>query len=111
MFSFILKKVINKVLIFNIVCATVKMSSKYFNRRIPILLIGNDYRLLKSIKFQEHLYLGDPLNALRVFSEKSIDEMVIYFLSKNDISESFSYISTLLSQATFPLSIEVELII
>ena len=56
-----------------------KMSSKYFNRRIPILLIGNDYRLLKSIKFQEHLYLGDPLNALRVFSEKSIDEMVIIF--------------------------------
>ena len=81
------------------------MSSKYFNRRIPILLIGNDYRLLKSIKFQEHLYLGDPLNALRVFSEKSIDEMVIYFLSKNDISESFSYISTLLSEVTFPLSI------
>ena len=60
---------------------------------------------LKSIKFQEHLYLGDPLNALRVFSEKSIDEMVIYFLSKNDISESFSYISTLLSEVTFPLSI------
>ena len=43
-------------------------------RLIPILLIENG-RLVKTINFSNPRYLGDPLNALRIFNEKCADEI------------------------------------
>ena len=44
-------------------------------RIIPTLLLhGNG--LVKGIKFRNHRYIGDPLNAVRIFSEKEVDELV-----------------------------------
>ena len=44
-------------------------------RVIPILLIDN-HRLVKTINFKNPIYIGDPLNAVRIFNEKEVDELV-----------------------------------
>ena len=36
-------------------------------RVIPILQL-NDEKLVKSIKFKNHKYVGDPINAVRIFN-------------------------------------------
>jgi len=45
-------------------------------RIIPVLLIKSG-GLWKGIQFRKHKYVGDPQNALRVFSEKMVDELVM----------------------------------
>lgn len=46
------------------------------SRLIPCLLLrGNG--LVKTKKFKESVYIGDPVNAVRIFSEKEVDELVI----------------------------------
>ncbi len=45
-------------------------------RLIPCLLLrGNG--LVKTKKFKDSVYVGDPINAVRIFSEKEVDELVI----------------------------------
>lgn len=45
-------------------------------RIIPCLLLrGNG--LVKTKKFKDRVYVGDPVNAVRIFSEKEVDELVI----------------------------------
>jgi cyclase len=49
-------------------------------RIIPALLIQGG-GLVKSIKFKEHKYVGDPINAVRIFNEKEVDEIVVLDIS------------------------------
>lgn len=37
--------------------------------------------LVKSIKFKDHKYVGDPINAVKIFNEKEVDEIVILDIS------------------------------
>ncbi len=47
------------------------------NSRItPCLLIDND-ELYKTVNFKFPKYVGDPLNAVRIFNEKEVDELVV----------------------------------
>ena len=43
---------------------------------IPVLLLARN-GLVKSRQFRRPVYVGDPLNALRVFSDKCVDEIVL----------------------------------
>ena len=45
-------------------------------RVIPCLLIKNR-GLVKTIKFEQPKYVGDPINAVKIFNEKESDEMVV----------------------------------
>ncbi|MCU0461708.1 MAG: AglZ/HisF2 family acetamidino modification protein [Bacteroidales bacterium] len=45
------------------------------NRIIPCLLLRNN-GLVKTIRFKESVYIGDPINAVRIFNEKEVDELV-----------------------------------
>ena len=45
-------------------------------RIIPVLLVRNK-GLVKTIKFKNEKYLGDPLNAVKIFNEKKVDELII----------------------------------
>ena len=47
-----------------------------FPRVIPVLLVSDGY-LVKPVKFQGDKYIGDPINAVRIFNEKQVDELVI----------------------------------
>ena len=46
--------------------------------RIIVSLLINNGRLVKTINFRSERYIGDPLNAVRIFNEKQCDELVIY---------------------------------
>lgn len=46
------------------------------SRVIPCLLVKNR-GLVKSINFRNHRYVGDPINAVKIFNEKEVDELVI----------------------------------
>ena len=45
-------------------------------RIIPVLLI-DDRDLIKTVKFGSPTYLGDPVNAVRIFNRKGIDELSV----------------------------------
>ena len=45
-------------------------------RLIPCLLI-HDKGLVKTVRFSDPKYVGDPLNAVRIFNEKEVDEIFI----------------------------------
>lgn len=45
-------------------------------RIIPCLLI-KDNGLVKTVNFKDHKYVGDPINAVRIFNEKEVDELIV----------------------------------
>lgn len=45
-------------------------------RIIPCLLIHNK-GLVKTVKFSSPKYVGDPINAVRIFNEKEVDELIV----------------------------------
>ncbi|RLV60393.1 imidazole glycerol phosphate synthase cyclase subunit [Parashewanella curva] len=47
------------------------------SRVIPVLLV-RDKGLVKTTKFSDDKYVGDPLNAVRIFNEKEADELTIF---------------------------------
>jgi len=44
-------------------------------RVIPTLLLRNN-GLTKGSRFKDHRYVGDPINAVKIFNEKEVDELV-----------------------------------
>lgn len=49
-------------------------------RVIPSLLLQKG-GLVKSIKFKDHKYVGDPINAVKIFNDKEVDEILILDIS------------------------------
>jgi cyclase len=45
-------------------------------RIIPCLLIHNK-GLVKTVAFGSPKYVGDPINAVRIFNEKEVDELIV----------------------------------
>lgn len=45
-------------------------------RTIPCLLISRG-RLVKTIRFQKPRYVGDPINAVRIFNDLEVDEIIV----------------------------------
>lgn len=74
-------------------------------RIIPSLLIDNR-RLVKTIKFKEKKYVGDPLNAIKIFNEKFVDELIILNISKNvnKIGIDYEFYRDLFSECFVPVT-------
>ena len=47
-----------------------------YPRIIPCLLVHNK-GLVKSVKFSDYKYVGDPINAVKIFNEKEVDELMV----------------------------------
>lgn len=45
--------------------------------RITPCLLVHDNGLVKTVKFQEGKYVGDPINAVKIFNEKEVDELIV----------------------------------
>jgi cyclase len=73
-------------------------------RVIPVLLLKND-GLVKTIKFKSPKYIGDPLNAVKIFNEKEVDEIAIIDISSNLNSQgpNFNIIEEIASECFMPL--------
>lgn len=49
-------------------------------RVIPVLLLKNQ-GLVKTIKFRDATYVGDPINIIRIYNEKEVDEIAFLDIS------------------------------
>ena len=49
-------------------------------RLIPCMLL-NHGDLVKTVRFKEPNYLGDPINAMKIFNEKCVDELCVQDIS------------------------------
>lgn len=73
-------------------------------RIIPVLLLQDD-KLVKSEKFKDHKYVGDPINAVKIFNEKEVDEIIVLDISatRNQKSPNIEHIRDIASEAFMPL--------
>jgi cyclase len=46
-------------------------------RVIPTLLLNSDGGLVKTVKFGTRTYIGDPINAVKIFNDKGADELLL----------------------------------
>jgi cyclase len=74
------------------------------NRVIPVLLLRNK-GLVKTIQFGKGKYIGDPMNAIRIFNDKECDELVFLDIdaSKENRAPDFDYIQSIASECFMPL--------
>lgn len=73
-------------------------------RVIPVLLIKNK-GLVKSVKFSDYKYVGDPINAVRIFNEKKVDELMMIDIDATSNLEppDFEMIKLWASECRMPL--------
>ena len=73
-------------------------------RIIPCLLI-KDNALYKTIAFDNPKYIGDPINAVRIFNEKKVDELIVLDISASVKGQepNINLISDLASECRMPL--------
>lgn len=74
-------------------------------RVIPILGIDGN-RLVKTVKFQAPRYIGDPLNAIKIFNNKMVDEIAIIDIraTKNGQDPNYKLIGEMAEECFSPLS-------
>ena len=74
-------------------------------RIIPVILISNQ-KVVKSIKFKKRIYIGDPLNTIKLFNDKEVDEIIVLDIdsSKKNIYPNFSLIEKICSQCFMPIA-------
>lgn len=72
-------------------------------RAIPVLTI-NDGDLVKNKQFKDYKYLGDPINAVKIFNEKGVDEIIILDITKNKNGPDLDLIKSFVDEAFMPLT-------
>ena len=75
-------------------------------RIIPVLLYSNQ-GLVKSVKFKDYTYIGDPINAVRIFNDCVTDEIVILDInaSKNKKTIDLQLVKEVGEEANMPFSV------
>ena len=73
-------------------------------RIIPCLLIKNG-GLVKTVQFGSPKYVGDPLNAVRIFNEKAVDELMVVDIDATSLNREPDYnlIKSLAAECRMPL--------
>ena len=74
-------------------------------RVIPCLLLHKG-GLVKTVGFAEPRYVGDPINAVRIFNEKEVDELVLLDIdaSRERRDPSWEQIRDVVSEAFMPIA-------
>lgn len=75
-------------------------------RIIPVLLL-KDLGLVKSLKFRDYRYIGDPINAVKLFNDLGADELVFLDIlaSNENRSISLDFVKRVGDEADMPFSI------
>lgn len=73
-------------------------------RVIPCLLI-QDGGLVKTVKFKDPKYVGDPINAVKIFNEKEADELIVIDIDAtvNGVEPNYQQIAKLAAECRMPL--------
>ena len=75
-------------------------------RIIPVLLL-NGTTLVKSIKFKNYNYIGDPINAVKIFNDLHADELVFLYInaSKENRTIPTAFVSELSEETNMPFAV------
>lgn len=73
-------------------------------RIIPCLLVKNG-GLVKTINFDNPKYVGDPINAVKIFNEKEVDELIVIDIDATALGKEPNYrlIKNLATECRMPL--------
>lgn len=74
------------------------------NRIMPCLLVLND-KLVKTVKFRNPQYVGDPVNAIKIYNEKEVDELIVIDISENRLQRgpNFRLINEIADECFMPV--------
>ena len=75
-------------------------------RVIPVLLL-KDNGLVKSVNFKNHRYIGDPINAVKLFNDLKADELILLDINatKENRIISSDLIKEISEEANMPFAI------
>jgi len=75
-----------------------------YPRIIPCLLVHNK-GLVKTTKFKDPKYVGDPINAVKIFNEKEVDELIVVDIdaTTKGIMPDYKMIENLAKECRMPL--------
>ncbi len=73
-------------------------------RIIPCLLV-KDKGLVKTVNFKDPKYVGDPINAVKIFNEKHVDELIVLDIdaSRENRGPDYKMIEDLAVECRMPL--------
>ena len=74
-------------------------------RIIPCLLYDGS-GLVKTVKFKNPSYIGDPINAIKIYNEKEVDELIVIDINatKEKRKPNFDKIADMASEAFMPFA-------
>ncbi|HRN74168.1 MAG TPA: AglZ/HisF2 family acetamidino modification protein [Ginsengibacter sp.] len=74
-------------------------------RIIPVLLLHKG-GLYKTVRFKNPVYVGDPINTVRIFNEKEADELILldYRATREKSSIDFPLIQSIAGEAFMPMA-------
>jgi cyclase len=75
-------------------------------RIIPVLLVDQRRRLVKTINFGARAYVGDPFNVIRLFNEKEVDEICVLDIDAGAQARSpdMGFLKELASECFMPMA-------
>jgi len=75
-----------------------------YPRIIPCLLVHNK-GIVKTVKFSEPKYVGDPINAVKIFNEKEVDELMVIDIdaTRENREPDYKMIENLAAECRMPL--------
>ena len=75
------------------------------HRVIPALLLSGG-RLVKTTRFKQPSYVGDPLNAIRIFNEKEVDELMVIDISasRDNFDPNYELVEQIAGECFMPLA-------
>jgi imidazole glycerol-phosphate synthase subunit HisF len=74
-------------------------------RVIPVLLLEKG-GLIKTTQFSKPVYIGDPINAVKIFNDKEVDELAILDIhASNEKREpNYAHLAEIVSESFMPLA-------
>lgn len=75
-------------------------------RIIPVLLVDQRCRLVKTVGFGPRTYVGDPFNVIRLFNEKEVDEICVLDIDAGPLGRSpdLGFLRELASECFMPMA-------
>ncbi|OJV62412.1 MAG: imidazole glycerol phosphate synthase subunit HisF [Clostridiales bacterium 38-18] len=74
-------------------------------RVMPCLLLKGE-SLVKSVKFKDYTYIGDPINAVKIFNDCEVDELVLLDITATteEREPNFDLIAKIVDESFVPLA-------
>lgn len=72
-------------------------------RTLPVVLLRDSY-VVKTRRYARPTYVGDPINTVKLFNEKGVDELVLLDIAAGDKGVDFDLLADIATEAFMPLA-------